>query len=173
MTTFQTPAAASARVSSFATLFGPFTIAVDANGALRATAFGDRARMNEFFDLTDAIEDEHATARAREQITAFLAGDRRAFDLPLAPRGSEFQQRVWRALLAIPRGETRSYGELARALGSSARAVGRANATNPICLVVPCHRVIGADGSLTGFAYGEPLKRRLLELEGALLPLST
>jgi methylated-DNA-[protein]-cysteine S-methyltransferase len=70
-------------------------------------------------------------------------------------------------LRKIPSGETRSYGELARQLGSSPRAVGRANATNPICLIVPCHRVIGADGSMTGYAFGEKIKRRLLEIESA------
>ena len=85
--------------------------------------------------------------------------------MPLAPAGTAFQQRVWKALLRIPFGRTRSYGEIARELRSSARAVGRANSTNPVCLIVPCHRVIGADGSLTGFAFGEDLKRRLLEHE--------
>ena len=95
----------------------------------------------------------------------YLAGKRADFDIPLAPSGTAFQQRVWEALREIPRGETRSYGALAKKLRSSARAVGRANATNPICVTVPCHRVIGMDGSLTGFAFGVETKRRLLALE--------
>jgi methylated-DNA-[protein]-cysteine S-methyltransferase len=83
----------------------------------------------------------------------------------MAPKGSAFQLRVWQALREIPVGETRSYGELAKGLGSSARAVGRANATNPICVIVPCHRVIGANGDLTGFAFGVEIKQWLLEIE--------
>jgi methylated-DNA-[protein]-cysteine S-methyltransferase len=102
-------------------------------------------------------------------VLAYFAGERRDFALRLAPRGTEFQQNVWAALRTIPYGETRTYGQIAAQLGNPAasRAVGRANATNPICVIVPCHRVIGADGSLSGFAFGEHLKRRLLQLEGA------
>jgi len=111
-------------------------------------------------------------AAVRAQVDEYFAGTRRDFDLTLAPAGgSEHQRRVRAALLAIPFGETRSYGELAKKLGSSPRAVGRANATNPISLIVPCHRVIGADGSLTGYAFGESIKRRLLAHEGACLPV--
>ena len=92
--------------------------------------------------------------------------------MKLAPCGTPFQQSVWTALQRIPFGETRSYGQLATELGNpgAARAVGRANATNPIALIVPCHRVIGSDGSLTGFAFGEDIKRRLLAHEGASRP---
>jgi methylated-DNA-[protein]-cysteine S-methyltransferase len=110
---------------------------------------------------------------ARRQLDEFFAGERRAFDLPLDPVGSEFQRRVWAALAEVPYGQTISYGELARRVGDgvSPRAVGRANATNPIAIIVPCHRVIGADGSLTGYAGGLERKRSLLELEGALLAL--
>lgn len=102
------------------------------------------------------------------QLGEYLEGRRRAFDLELAPEGSPFQHEVWRALGEIPFGETRTYGELADALGrpGAARAVGRANATNPIAVVVPCHRVIGTDRTLTGYAGGLPRKRALLELEG-------
>lgn len=88
--------------------------------------------------------------------------------LPLAPRGTAFQRRVWDALLAIPYGETRTYGELAAELGSSPRAIGTAVGKNPISVIVPCHRVLGADGSLTGYAGGLDRKETLLELEGAL-----
>jgi len=104
---------------------------------------------------------------ARRQLAEYLAGDRRAFTLPLAPRGTEFERLVWQALVAIPYGETRSYAEVAAAIGRPAacRAVGRANGSNPIAIVIPCHRVIGSDGSLTGFGGGLPLKRFLLDLE--------
>lgn len=109
-------------------------------------------------------------ARGREELLEYLAGARRDFDLPLAPQGTPFQQRVWAALREIPYGQTRSYRELALAAGSprSYRAVGMANHRNPIPILIPCHRVVGADGSLTGYAGGLELKRKLLELEGVL-----
>jgi methylated-DNA-[protein]-cysteine S-methyltransferase len=101
------------------------------------------------------------------QIEEFFAGKRQAFDFPLAPKGTEFQKRVWAELLKIPFGDTISYGELARRIGNPAasRAVGRANATNPIALIVPCHRVIGTNGKLTGYAGGIELKDKLLAWE--------
>ena len=107
---------------------------------------------------------------ARAQLEAYFAGRLRAFDLPLAARGTPFQQRVWDALRAIPFGRTTSYGALALELGDakSTRAVAGANAHNPLSIVVPCHRVIGADGSLTGFGGGIERKRWLLSHEGAL-----
>ncbi|HET7564823.1 MAG TPA: methylated-DNA--[protein]-cysteine S-methyltransferase [Gemmatimonadaceae bacterium] len=110
-------------------------------------------------------------AVAREQLTAYFAGTRTVFDLPLAARGTPFQLRVWTALRDIAFGESISYGELARRLGvpRAVRAVGGANGRNPIPIVVPCHRVIGADGSLTGFGGGIERKRWLLRHEGALL----
>lgn len=161
----------TAFASSFLTALGPFAVAVDENGAVIATAFGDLAALTARCGAEVVlIANERRTAAARRQIIAYLAGEEKNLTLPLAARGSDFQQRVWSALRAIPRGETRSYGALAKTLNSSARAVGRANATNPICLIVPCHRVIGADGSLTGFAFGEAIKRRLLALEGVNCP---
>ncbi len=107
--------------------------------------------------------------RAREQLREYFAGRRTAFDLPLAPRGTEFQRAVWREIAAIPFGETLSYAEVARRVGrpGAARAVGAATGRNPIPLVVPCHRVVGADGSLTGFGGGLETKRWLLAHEGA------
>jgi len=104
------------------------------------------------------------------QLDEYFAGRRRAFDLPLAPAGTAFQKTVWRALLRIPYGRTASYADLARGLGrpTACRAVGAANGRNPLPIVVPCHRVIGSDGRLTGYAGGLEAKRRLLELEGAL-----
>jgi methylated-DNA-[protein]-cysteine S-methyltransferase len=113
-------------------------------------------------------------ADAAEQLASYFAGELTTFDLPLDLEGSEFQRRCWLALATIPYGRTVSYGEQARRLGygpEKARAVGAANGQNPLPLVLPCHRVIGADGSLTGFGGGLPMKRFLLEHEGALLPL--
>jgi methylated-DNA-[protein]-cysteine S-methyltransferase len=106
-------------------------------------------------------------ASAAEQLGQYFAGRLRSFDLPLAPAGTEFQRRVWSALQAIPYGQTWSYGQLARQLGnaSASRAVGLANGRNPIALVIPCHRVIGSDGSLTGYGGGLDRKRYLLQLE--------
>lgn len=104
------------------------------------------------------------------QVAEYIAGRRRRFELPLAPEGTAFQQDVWRALTAIPYGRMVGYGELARQLGrpQASRAVGRANGTNPIPVVVPCHRVVGANGDLTGYGGGLERKRFLLRLEGAL-----
>lgn len=164
---------------TYSTPLGAFSVAVDETGALVATAFGDFAALRQRLlachvisnNASPAEEPARNPGRTREvgeQIAAYFGGTRRDFSLRLAPLGTAFQQRVWAALRAIPHGETRSYAQLARELGSAPRAVGRANATNPICLIVPCHRVIGADGSLTGFAFGEETKRRLLEHEGVL-----
>lgn len=104
---------------------------------------------------------------AAKQLREYFAGTRTAFDLPLAPRGTEFQRRVWHALLAIPHGATCSYVDIARAIGapSASRAVGAANGKNPIAIIVPCHRVIGASGALTGYGGGLPTKRWLLAHE--------
>jgi methylated-DNA-[protein]-cysteine S-methyltransferase len=109
--------------------------------------------------------------RTTGQLAEYFAGMRRVFDLPLDIRGTDFQKSVWRALLAIPFGETRSYGEIARTIGrpSASRAVGAANGRNPLSIIAPCHRVIGAGGALTGFAGGLEAKRHLLALEGSLL----
>ena len=111
--------------------------------------------------------------RAVAQLNEYFAGSRHSFDLPLAPSGTEFQLACWRALAEIPYGETRSYGEQARRIGrpDRARAVGAANGANPIAIILPCHRVIGADGSLVGFGGGLETKRRLLDLEAGILTL--
>jgi methylated-DNA-[protein]-cysteine S-methyltransferase len=111
--------------------------------------------------------------RAIAELTEYFAGDRERFTVPVAARGSEFQLRVWAVLRRIPYGETRSYGDVARVLGDPAlaREVGAANARNPVAIVVPCHRVIGSDGSLTGYAGGLERKRFLLDLEAGRQPL--
>ncbi len=110
---------------------------------------------------------------ARAELDAFFAGKLRAFTVPVALRGTDFQREVWAALRDIPYGETTSYGALAARIGKPAamRAVGAANGQNPVCIIVPCHRVIGADGSLTGFGGGLPRKRYLLALERGERPL--
>jgi len=114
-----------------------------------------------------AVRDDARLAPVRGQLEEYFAGQRTAFDLEVGLAGTPFQRRVWRALQDIPYGETISYGELARRIGnpSAVRAVGLANGRNPVSIVVPCHRVIGSDGSLTGYGGGLDRKRYLLELE--------
>lgn len=111
--------------------------------------------------------DEPVIDRAASQLAEYFAGGRREFDVALDPEGTEFQKSVWQVLRTIPYGSTMTYGEQARALGDAnkARAVGAANGRNPISIIVPCHRVVGSDGSLTGFAGGIDAKRYLLDLE--------
>jgi methylated-DNA-[protein]-cysteine S-methyltransferase len=113
------------------------------------------------------IETAAPFKEAARQLTAYFAGSLREFDLPLAPAGTPFQQRVWLALREIPYGQTVSYGEIARRIGrlDAVRAVGAANGRNPLAIVVPCHRVIGSDGRLVGYGGGLPAKSLLLELE--------
>jgi methylated-DNA-[protein]-cysteine S-methyltransferase len=126
-------------------------------GSVRLQADWDR-KDNAFDDVVSQLEQ-------------YFEGKRRGFDLPLAPEGTAFQQRVWRSLLDIPYGETISYGELAARIGNKAasRAVGLANGSNPLPIVIPCHRVIGSNGKLTGYGGGLPIKHQLLALErGAL-----
>lgn len=143
-------------------------------GPLRLTSDGKSLVSVHMMDPDDAasepcnaIRDDDRLARARDQLTAYFARERTTFDLPIAPQGTPFQLRVWDALLTIPYGETISYKELARRAGSPAasRAVGAANGRNPLPIIVPCHRVIGADGSLTGYGGGIDRKRTLLALE--------
>lgn len=121
-------------------------------------------------DLNDRLEDAGAgpLPAAVRQLEEYFSGSRREFDLPLKLQGTQFQKRVWRSLTQIRFGETVSYGEQAKRIGNpnASRAVGLANGRNPICIVVPCHRVIGADGSLTGFGGGLERKRWLLAHEG-------
>ncbi len=133
--------------------------------ALSALYFPDHARRPA--TPTFGARDDDAFGPARTQLAEYFAGERTTFDLPLAPRGNDFQRRVWHLLTTIPYGRTRSYGQLAAQLGDPglARAVGAANGRNPISIVVPCHRVVGHDGSLTGYAGGLARKAFLLELE--------
>ena len=121
------------------------------------------------------VESERPFGEVLAQLAEYFEGRRREFDLPLAPSGTPFQLRVWSALRKIPYGRTASYGEIARKVGvpSAPRAVGVANGLNPIGIIVPCHRVIGADGSLTGYGGGLERKRLLLDLEAGVLSLRT
>ncbi|AOZ52077.1 methylated-DNA--[protein]-cysteine S-methyltransferase [Chromobacterium vaccinii] len=146
------------------TRFGPAAAWLDIRGALLRLLFNPTPEQ---LAAHACPRDDAALAEVARQLAEYQAGERQAFDLPLAPQGTAFQQQVWAALREIPYGHTVSYGELARALGNpdGARAVGRANATNPIALIVPCHRVLGTDGSLTGYAGGLPLKAALLRFE--------
>lgn len=121
-------------------------------------------------DVQEEILEKNETELLREtikQLKEYLDGKRTLFDLPLEPKGTEFQKKVWNALKEIPYGETRSYGEIAKIIGNekAARAVGMANNKNPIAIIVPCHRVIGANGKLVGYAGGLDLKEKLLDLE--------
>lgn len=150
-------------------------------GTLLLVGEGDGARLSlrgVYFDAAPhaagaippgAREEPAVFAEVRAQLDAYFRGARTAFELPLAPRGTDFQRRVWAALAEIPYGATTTYAAIARAIGrpKAVRAVGAANGRNPLSIVVPCHRVIGADGTLTGYAGGVPNKRRLLELETA------
>jgi len=161
------------------TPLGDMVLAVDEAGALVALEFCTGRSAHDAVDAIAARDEdvqwvEEAGADVVAQLDEYFSGERRAFELALAPRGTAFQQRVWAELQRIPYGTTISYRELAERIGESgwkaSRAVGQANATNPIAVVVPCHRVIGADGTLTGYAAGLSFKAKLLALEGALAP---
>jgi len=146
------------------TVLGPLLLAADDVG-LRSICFADRkgpARPDPSW-----YKDESRLRETIRQLGAYLAGKLEQFDLPLAPEGTPFQLNVWRLLCEIPYGETISYGELARRTGNpnAARAVGLANGSNPIPIVIPCHRVIGSNGKLTGYGGGLHIKEKLLALE--------
>jgi methylated-DNA-[protein]-cysteine S-methyltransferase len=132
----------------------------------RLLRFALRARGAGEVD-SEAENNPRKLTEVQRQVMQYAKGKRRAFDLELLPEGPEFEKKVWAALLEIPFGTTTSYGAVAKRIGSpgAARAVGAANGKNPIALIVPCHRVIGSDGSLTGYGGGLPLKRKLLEHE--------
>jgi methylated-DNA-[protein]-cysteine S-methyltransferase len=144
--------------------FQTFAAWVDGQGRLTGFYLTAKGAASRF---PSAQRDPKKLAHVQKQVDQYAAGKRRDFDLELAAEGPEFHQRVWTALRDIPFGETTSYGALAKQLGApgAARAVGAANGANPIALIVPCHRVIGSNGKLTGYAGGLPLKRKLLEHE--------
>ncbi len=147
---------------------GPLLLAADDEG-LRLIEFHESRHRARRAD--DWSEGSHPVLdAARAQLGEYFRGEREIFDLPLAPVGTEFQREVWLTLATIPHGRTISYAQLAARVGrpTAMRAVGAANGRNPLPIVLPCHRVIGADGSLTGFGGGLPTKQFLLQLEGAL-----
>jgi methylated-DNA-[protein]-cysteine S-methyltransferase len=173
------PRATAERRSVFASPVGPLTL-IERGGALGGVLFpaeggrpaaagaaaeGEQPSRGQAGDLL---------AEAARQLAEYFAGERRRFDLPLDLRGTSFQRRVWAELRTIPYGETVSYGELARRIGKpgEAREVGGAVGRTPTPIVVPCHRVIGADGALVGYGGGLPRKRALLDLEQGVLPLA-
>jgi methylated-DNA-[protein]-cysteine S-methyltransferase len=138
------------------------------DGALVAIEFSPYRGLADGRPIGERADDAPLLAAAVDQLTAYFARDLKEFDLPLAPQGSAFQLKVWEQLVRIGWGETASYGEIAHRLGhtnAASRAVGLANGRNPIPIVIPCHRVIGANGSLTGYAGGLDRKQLLLELE--------
>ena len=154
------------------TSLGPVQAAFDADGAVIYLGFADHEfRMPLLRKLARLgpvpRPDATGVGRLREQLEAYAAGQRKAFDVPLRLHGSPFEQRVWAGLQRLPFGETRSYGALARAIArpTASRAVGHANSKNPISILVPCHRVIGSDGALTGYAGGAAAKQWLLAHE--------
>jgi O-6-methylguanine DNA methyltransferase len=162
-------------IQSIETLLGPVQAAFDGHGNIlylgfpehefRATLLAKLARLGPV--LSPKPQD---IERLRDQLNAYASGRSRTFDMPFRLHGSLFEQRVWGALQRIPFGQTRSYGQLALDLGDKnlSRAVGRANGANPVSILVPCHRVIGANGALTGYAGGLAMKDRLLRIEGVI-----
>jgi len=153
------------------TPFGEMILAVDENNVLVKLIFPnghDRWAEEIVRYKYDTIYDPQRSDHVAAQLDEYFAGKRRAFDIPLKPEGTAFQRQVWSILQTIPYGNTITYKDIALELGNLAaiRAVGRANGSNPIPIIIPCHRVIGADGSLTGFGGGLPLKEALLKLEG-------
>jgi methylated-DNA-[protein]-cysteine S-methyltransferase len=138
---------------------GPLTVASTSKG-LSAVHFG-------YAVPAGALVDQEANRAVIEQLTEYFSRRRTVFELSLDASGTPFQEEVWRALLEIPYGQTRSYGEIAKFIGKpgAARAVGMANHENPVAIVIPCHRVVGQDGKLTGYAGGLDLKRQLLSIE--------
>jgi methylated-DNA-[protein]-cysteine S-methyltransferase len=149
------------RAGTFTTPFGPALAVVDDDGALCEFS------LSEKLETTDVVHDNGAVREVAKQVREYFDGERRDFDLLLAPDGTAFQQSVWEELVKIPYGTTITYLTLAQRVGrpKASRAVGQANGANPIALIIPCHRVIGTDGTLTGYGGGLPLKQALLDFE--------
>jgi methylated-DNA-[protein]-cysteine S-methyltransferase len=145
---------------------------VATDGVLSGLYMHDQAYHPDPATFGDAVE--YGFDDVRRELGEYFAGERRTFTVPIAPQGTPFQRRVWSGLLTIPYGETRSYGQLATAIADPhmTRAVGSATGRNPIGIVIPCHRLVGADGSLTGYAGGLWRKRALLDLELGRVPLA-
>lgn len=140
-------------------------LAIEEDGEAITALYLDRS--TDLCERENNMQESALLREAKKQLQEYFAGKRKKFDLPIKPQGTDFQRKVWTALQTIPYGETCSYGELAAKIGKpkAARAVGGANNKNPILIIIPCHRVIGADGSMVGFACGLPAKEYLLALE--------
>lgn len=145
----------------FDTRFGRIGIA-ERDEKITHVFFGNTVAPQDYLE-----EETPLLRRTAAQISEYLEGKRKIFDVPLQPEGTEFARRVWDALLTIPYGETRSYGQIAALIGNpkASRAVGRANGQNPLSILIPCHRVVGSNGTLTGYAGGLEMKKALLSLE--------
>jgi methylated-DNA-[protein]-cysteine S-methyltransferase len=154
--------------TNFESPLGELTLVAGPDGELRGLYFPGTAPA-----LSAADHDPEALAAATEQLEQYFRGERTRFELMLDYAGTSFQRSVWDALRTIEYGTTTTYGTLARALDAQPRAVGAAVGATPIPIVIPCHRVIGSDGSLTGYGGGLPRKRALLDLESGVLPLAT
>ncbi len=150
------------RYSTLPTPIGELVLTADPDGALTRLYLPNRPPDTSGWERDDALLEP-----VRRQLAEYFAGVRTEFDVPLRPTGVPIQLKVWEALLKIPYGDTATYGEIAREIGhpTAFRAVGAANGQNPIAIIVPCHRVIGSNGSLTGYGGGLPAKRALLDLE--------
>ncbi|MFW6118029.1 MAG: methylated-DNA--[protein]-cysteine S-methyltransferase [Chloroflexota bacterium] len=143
-------------------------------GKLCLLGFGDRemrravdGRIKEGLAAEFVEQDAEVLEKTRKQVDEYLSGNRKEFDIPLLMVGTDFQRRVWKALMKVPYGVTSTYGQIAEDIGSpkAVRAVGNANSVNPISIIIPCHRIIGSDGELVGYGGGLPVKKRLLKLE--------
>lgn len=159
-------------VAKMATSLGTLHLAASRKGLLYLAFPGEKKSMLRWIGkkipAAEIREEDSACNEARRQLSEYLGGKRKSFDVALDLRGTPFQNAVWKSLSAIPWGRTAHYGGIAGKVGSpgASRAVGAANAANPVPIIIPCHRVVGKDGSLTGFGGGLDLKRKLLELEG-------
>lgn len=153
-------------LQTLSTIIGQITLNVE-SGALQAIYFSNAPTEPA---TPGTLQDQEVTKEVARQLEAYFAGSRKSFDLPLAPKGTPFQNLAWQALREIPYGETRSYKEQAQAIGrpTAVRAIGSANNRNPIPIIIPCHRVIGANGALVGYAGGLVIKKTLLQLEADL-----
>lgn len=151
---------------------GLYLFVMSEDGALRRAVLGESASAPPGFDPGSRRDDDPVLQQARRELEEYAAGKRRRFGVPFELEGTHFQCEVWKALFEIPFGEVKTYGEIAHALGrpGAARAVGAAAGRNPLPVIVPCHRLIGSGGALTGFSAGIAIKRKLLELEGASHP---
>jgi len=154
---------------TFDTIFGKMIVVSDGAAVAAVQLAAAAPALEGLADMSDRRTSDSLTDRAAIQLDEYFNGKRRYFDIPINPQGTPFRLSVWNALMQIPYGETRSYKQVAREIGNpdASRAVGMANNKNPIMIIIPCHRVVGSNGSLVGYAGGLDMKKGLLELESA------